>query len=72
MAMYTITVQLEDEFDYDAVLALLKSWEEGAIGLMDGYTNYSGDASYSSMDGPEGDFGVETWIGVETKLKKEN
>jgi hypothetical protein len=67
MAMYTITVQLADESDYDAVLALLKSWEEGDIGLMDGFTNYRGDASYIGIDPPEGDFGVETWIGVETR-----
>jgi hypothetical protein len=61
MGMYTITVRLAEESDYDAVLELLKSWEEGGIGLIDGFTSYSGDtASYIGIDPPEGDFGVET------------
>ena len=59
--MRTIKIELELDSDYEAMQELIKNWEEGAIGRFSGHTSYSGDrASYTSVDPPEGRFGVSS------------
>ena len=59
--MRTIKIELELDSDYEAMQSLIKDWEEGGLGILSGYTSYSGNnASYAGIDPPEGDFGVSS------------